>query len=185
MNKLPVQRQSRSLLPELSELLTGFQPFAGFRPIFEGRIRIEEHMEDGYYEVRAELPGIDPAEDVDITVRDGRLTIKAERADTHESNGRSEFTYGSFTRSISLPVGADEEEITATYAKGIVTVSVPIFDSEPTETHVPVYSTETDVEVETEDAEEAEDGSADDEDADVESADADAEPADAELEPAD
>ena len=147
MSKLPAPRQSRSLLPDLSELFAGFPPFAGLRPIFDSHLmRLEEDMKDGRYEVRAELPGIDPAKDVEITVRDGQLRIKGERAKKNESNGRSEFTYGSFARSISLPVGADEDDITATYDQGILTVSVPIADIEQTEKHVEVQSAEPDVE---------------------------------------
>jgi HSP20 family molecular chaperone IbpA len=147
MSKLPVQRQSRSLLPELSELFSGFPPFAALRPIFDSRtMRIEDEITDGRYEVRAELPGIDPAEDLAITVRDGQLTIKAERAEKKAVNGRSEFSYGSFIRSISLPAEASEDEITASYGKGILTVSVPI--SEPEARRVEVESTETDVQVE-------------------------------------
>ena len=137
------------MLPELSELFTGFPAFAGLPPLFDSRLmRIEDEVKDGRYELRAELPGIDPANDVDITVRDGELTIKAERVGKNESNGRSEFTYGSFTRSVSLPEGADEDQITASYGKGILTISVPVPDAEPAEKHVEVQFTETDVEVE-------------------------------------
>ena len=64
--------------------------------------------------VRAEMPGVDPANDVDITVRGGRLTIRAARSEKSESKGRSEFSYGSFSRTVSLPPGADEDDITAT-----------------------------------------------------------------------
>ncbi len=87
-------------------------------------IRLEDEMQDGHYLLRAELPGIDPAKDVDITVHDGQLTIKAERSEKKEANGRSEFTYGSFTRSVTLPAGANEDDIKANYDKGILTVDV-------------------------------------------------------------
>ncbi len=83
-------------------------------------------MQDGHYVLHAELPGIDPAKDVDITVSNGQLTIKAERSEKKETNGRSEFTYGSFTRSVTLPAGANEEDIKATYDKGILTVDVAV-----------------------------------------------------------
>ena len=116
MNKLAVQRQSRPLLPELSELFSGFPTFvslpsiAGLRPFFDNNLlRLEDETREGFYQVRAELPGVDPIEDIDITVRDGQLTIKAERAQTDETNGLSEFSYGSFARTIALPVGADED----------------------------------------------------------------------------
>jgi hypothetical protein len=60
-------------------------------------------MKDGSYELRAEIPGVDPAKDVEITVREGVLTIKSERSDKKETNGRSEFSYGAFSRSLTLP----------------------------------------------------------------------------------
>ena len=87
MNKLAVQRQSRPLLPELSELFSGFPMFAslpsiaGLRPFFDNNLlRLEDETREGLYQVRAELPGVDPIEDIEVTVRDGQLTIKAERA---------------------------------------------------------------------------------------------------------
>ena len=50
--------------------------------------------------VRAELPGMDPDNDFEITVENGTLTIHAERREEHKQAHRSEFRYGSFTRSI-------------------------------------------------------------------------------------
>ena len=140
MNKLAVQRQSRPLLPELSHLVTGLPAFAGLRPFFENHLlRLEDGTREGIYEVRAELPGVDPIEDVEVTVRDGRLTIKALRTRSTESNGLSEFSYGSFSRTVPLPADADEDDISATYDRGILTVSVPLSDAETSEKHVEVY----------------------------------------------
>jgi HSP20 family protein len=146
VNKLAVQRQSRPLLPELAELFNGisagFPTFAGLRPLFDNNlIRVEDETKDGIYELRAELPGVDPVEDVEITVRDGRLTIKAERKQTSESNGHSEFSYGSFARSVTLPAGADEDEIHAVYDRGILTISVQVGEDGPTEKHVEIVET--------------------------------------------
>ncbi len=68
-------------------------------------------------------------------VRDGQLTIKAERTEQKDFDGRSEFAYGSFVRTVSLPVGADEDDIKATYDKGILTVSVAVSEgSQPKST---------------------------------------------------
>ena len=103
-------------------------------------IRLEDEIEDGHYVVRAEMPGIDPAKDVDITVHDGQLTIKAERSEKKESKGRSEFSYGSFTRTVSLPAGADEDDIKASYDKGILTVSVAVPKGEPAAKHITVQA---------------------------------------------
>ncbi|GAB3231775.1 Hsp20/alpha crystallin family protein [Mycolicibacterium hippocampi] len=145
MTNLPVQHHHRrSFFPELSELLEGFPSWASLRPTFGNHIiRVEDETKEGSYEVRAEVPGVDPAKDIDITVSDGVLTIKAERSEKKESNGRSEFSYGSFMRSVTLPAGADEDAIKATYDKGILTVSVPVAEAvAPAEKHVTVESAE-------------------------------------------
>jgi HSP20 family protein len=148
VNQLAVQRQSRALLPELSELFSGFSGFptiaglAGLRSVFDGNLmRLEDETKDGHYEVRAELPGVDPTDDIEVTVCDGQLTIRAERTQTSESNGHSEFTYGSFVRTVPLPAGADEDDINATYDRGILTVSVPLAEDHPTEKRVEVVET--------------------------------------------
>lgn len=140
MTKLPEHYRQRSLWPEMSDLLAGLPSWANFRPAFGGHvIRVEDEVNDGSYELRAEVPGVDPAKDVDVTVRDGVLTIKAERSEKKEANGRSEFSYGSFVRSVALPAGADEDAIKASYDKGILTVSVPVTQAaEGAEKHVEI-----------------------------------------------
>jgi HSP20 family protein len=127
MPNLPERRRERSWISELSDTFNGF-PSWGLRPIFADShlIRLEEDMKDGHYVVRAEIPGIDPAKDVDIMVSDSRLTIKAERSERKEANGRSEFSYGSFVRTVTLPSGANADDIKATYDKGILTVDVTV-----------------------------------------------------------
>src|ERR1700756_3308992 len=138
MSQPAVRRQYRPLFPDISELFEGFPSFARLHPVFDTRVmRLEDEMtKDGRYEVRAEIPGVDPAKDVDITVRDGRLTIKAERREKSESKGRSEFSYGSFVRTVSLPPGADENNISATYDKGVLTISVAISGPKETEKRI-------------------------------------------------
>ena len=142
MSKLPTKNRPRSFFPELSEIFEGFPSWASLRPVFGNHlIRVEDEMKEGSYELRAEIPGVDPAKDVDITVRDGMLTIKAERSEKTESNGRSEFSYGSFMRSVTLPPGAEEDAIKASYDKGILTVSVPVTEAQAVaEKHVAVES---------------------------------------------
>ena len=133
---LPAAQKPHTLFPEF---FSAFPSFAGLRSMFDTRLmRLEDEMVDGRYEVRAEIPGIDPAEDIDITVRDGQLTIKAERSEKNEFDGRSEFCYGSFVRTVSLPSNANEDDIKATYDKGILTVSVPVSQPAPEEKHVKV-----------------------------------------------
>lgn len=105
-------------------------------PMLEDSFRLEEFTdEDGSFVLRAELPGIDPDEDLDITVENGRLRIDARREERSEDrengNYRSEFRYGSFHRSIRLPEGAVEDDITAGFKAGILEVRVPRSEEAP------------------------------------------------------
>jgi HSP20 family molecular chaperone IbpA len=140
MSDLAVQHH-RPAWPDISEFFSGFPSWSALRPIFGGHlIKIESDIKDGKYELQAEIPGVDPEKDVDITVRNGMLTIKAERSENKESNGHSEFSYGSYTRAVTLPPGADEDSIKASYDKGILRVSVPLKQPEVPEKHVAVES---------------------------------------------
>ena len=79
--------------------------------------------------IRAELPGIDPDNDVEISLDQSVLTIKGERRyeERNTANGGSRFEsgFGSFSRSIMLPDGVDEGDIQASYENGILEVVVP------------------------------------------------------------
>jgi len=96
----------------------------GTRPM-----RVEEFVDGDTAVVRAEMPGIDPDSDVEITVEDGILHVRAHREERTEEDRpegyRSEFRYGSFERSVRLPEGTTEADITATYTDGILEVRVP------------------------------------------------------------
>jgi HSP20 family protein len=99
-------------------------------------LRVEEFEHDGELVIKAEMPGIDPDKDVEITMTDHTLRIKAERrqettVDQNESF-HTEFRYGSFTRLVELPSGASDKDVKATYDKGILEVHVPINATVPT-----------------------------------------------------
>jgi len=121
MNTL-LHRDPKTVLPDLMDWFEA--PFMTLRPFLAQPIRVEEFVEDDHYMIRAELAGIDPEKDVEVTVQSGYLTIHAERSDKIEGKHRSEFRYGSFTRSLALPATADEDDITASYRDGILTVCV-------------------------------------------------------------
>ena len=93
------------------------------RPYLAQPIRVEDFAASGRYVVRAELPGFDPDKDIEVTVGPGLLTIHAERTDEFEGKHRSEFRYGNFTRTVSLPADADNDDVTAGCHNGILTVS--------------------------------------------------------------
>jgi HSP20 family protein len=99
-------------------------PFASGHPA-----RIEEYTKDDTHVVRAELPGLDPGKDIEVTIDSGVLTIHAERHEEHEEPHRSEFRYGSLTRSVTLPAGADPDNVIATYDKGVLEVRIPVSEA--------------------------------------------------------
>jgi hypothetical protein len=75
-----------------------------------------------------ELPGVDP-KDVEITVTGNLLTIKGERKLEKEYNNEDyfsrEISYGSFERSVTLPVEVNADKIKATYKKGLLEIRMP------------------------------------------------------------
>ncbi len=83
---------------------------------------------DKEYLIKAELPEVDK-KDVEITVNDGVISIKGERkletADESEKQHRIEFSYGSFTRSFSLPADVDEQAIHAESKDGVLKIHLP------------------------------------------------------------
>ena len=98
-------------------------------------VRVEQFLDGDTLVVRAELPGIDPDTDVDLSVTDGQLHIKAKREEKAEHKSktgyRSEFRYGSVTRSFALPPGVSEEDITASYNDGVLEVRASVRSTSP------------------------------------------------------
>ncbi|MFO7191447.1 MULTISPECIES: Hsp20/alpha crystallin family protein [Thermocrispum] len=120
-------RRPQPLLPALSELFDTFPSLSGLPALFDAHVPlIEDELADGRYTVRAELPGMDPEKDITVSVRNGVLSIEAERTERTTGKTRSEFRYGRFTRSIALPPGAREDEVEASYDNGILTVTVAL-----------------------------------------------------------
>ncbi len=117
-----LHRDPKTIIPDLVDWFE--EPFVTLRPYLAQPIRLEDYVEDDKYMIRAELAGIDPAKDLEVTVGSGYLTIRAERSDKIERKHRSEFRYGSFSRTISLPVNADEDAVTASYHDGILEVAI-------------------------------------------------------------
>lgn len=95
---------------------------AGWLPAVDVRESDEEFV------FMAELPGIS-RDDVEITVENSILTLRGERRfneeDEQKNYRRIERAYGSFSRSFTLPSAVDAEKIQATFADGMLTVTVP------------------------------------------------------------
>lgn len=119
-----VRRDYQGPLAEMFDWLEA--PLTVLRPVVGRPMRVEDFVRDGRYVIRAELPGVDPEKDVEITVADGVLTINAERREERADKHHSEFHYGTFSRKVTLPTGADEEHIEAIYGHGILEITVEL-----------------------------------------------------------
>lgn len=77
------------------------------------------------YTVTVELPGLDE-KDVKVQLEDEVLTISGEKKieRTDDKTHYSERSYGSFTRAFTLPADADRNAISATFAKGVLTLQI-------------------------------------------------------------
>lgn len=100
----------------------------------EAAIRVEEYEDDNQLTVRAEIPGVNPEEDIEISLTEGMLRIMVQRKkeSRHESKRhyRSEFQYGSFVRTIALPAGATDQDVKAKYSDGVLEVKIPLSGSQ-------------------------------------------------------
>ncbi|MFI7542507.1 Hsp20/alpha crystallin family protein [Actinoplanes sp. NPDC049599] len=101
-------------------------------------IRIEEKIDGDRYLVRAELPGIDPAKDVQVSLAGGDLRLQVERKEEHIEKGHSEFRYGTFYRTIPLPVGAKADTLSAEYHDGILEISALVGEAGPAAKTIPI-----------------------------------------------
>ena len=110
----PLSRRMHALFPAGSEWL--------LRPATE----LAEC--DGEYRVTAELPGM-TADDIDIKLSDSTITIKGEKSEEKKEEKEdylvNERRYGAFQRTLSLPSGIDADAVTADFANGVLTVTLP------------------------------------------------------------
>jgi HSP20 family protein len=120
INRLFDQFLSGPPLPGAS-LAPGGQPLVLLTP------RLEVSETDKELQVTAELPGID-AKDVEITLTDDVLTIRAEKPGQEEESGRdyhvTERSYGTFSRYLRLPFVPDPSQVRAAFKDGVLTVTI-------------------------------------------------------------
>ena len=98
---------------------TSLVPSSGFP-------RVEVIETDRDVKVEAELPGMEE-KDIEVTLRNGVLTIRGERQSESEDKHRrvSERYYGQFERRIALPAEVEGDKVTASFQKGVLTVTLP------------------------------------------------------------
>ncbi|MCH8801780.1 MAG: Hsp20/alpha crystallin family protein [Chloroflexi bacterium] len=116
----------------------GFPTFAAVAGYFDGAERQDwsiplDIVRDGdNVTVKASLPGVKP-EDIDVTIEDGVLTIKA---DTNVEEEREDGGYvvrerraGSFHRSLRLSDHVDTDKVEPRYENGVLTITLPVAES--------------------------------------------------------
>lgn len=83
---------------------------------------------DEHIIVKADLPGVD-VKDIDISIVGNVLTVKGEKKQEKEEKGESyhriERSYGSFSRSISLPAEVNPDAVEAVYKDGVLKLTIP------------------------------------------------------------
>jgi len=135
----------RAIFPDLADWLES--PWSGPPPFLAGQVfRLEETIRDDRYVIRAELPGLDPENDIEVTVDGRNLTIRAERRQQDNGPYRSEFRYGSLARTVRLPSRVDPADVTARYYQGVLEVSVPAREVKPEGTRIPVENADAEPE---------------------------------------
>ena len=125
----------RAVFPDLADWLEA--PWTGPPPFLTGQVfRLEEAIRGNRYVIRAELPGLDPENDIEVTVDGRTLTIRAERRQQDNEPYHSEFRYGSLARLVRLPARVGAADVTARYDKGVLEVSVPVRVVKPEGTRI-------------------------------------------------
>lgn len=94
--------------------------------------------------VTADLPGFQK-EEIDVSLRGDELRIRAEREHEREESGgdepdegryiRKERRHQSVSRSVTLPDSVDEENVSAQYRNGVLTVTLPKMHAEEGDSH--------------------------------------------------
>jgi HSP20 family protein len=83
---------------------------------------------DDHLVLRGDLPGL-TEDDVDIEIKDNVLTVSGERTAQHEDKAegyhRVERSFGSFSRSLTLPHGVEPEKVEAKFENGVLEVEIP------------------------------------------------------------
>lgn len=104
------------------------EPFRQHELSLRGIPAVDITEKEKSFEITAELPGMDE-KNIEIKLSNGNLVIKGEKKEATEEKRKdyylSERHYGSFERIFSLPKGVDVDKIEASFAKGVLTVSMP------------------------------------------------------------
>lgn len=95
---------------------------------FEGQLTIDMYQTKDNVIIKSTIAGVKP-DDIDITIANDMVTIRGERSRDFEASAEDYFYqecyWGSFSRSVVLPVDVDIENVSADLKDGILTVVLP------------------------------------------------------------
>jgi len=96
----------------------------------DGAVRVDVYDDEKSIGIEATIPSGIPEDKIDVSVKNGRLTIKGEvKKEEEEKKDRKyykkEITYMSFNRSIDLPVSVVADKAKASFKDGILKIEFP------------------------------------------------------------
>lgn len=101
----------------------------------EGQLTIDVYQTDNDIVIKSTIAGVKP-EDLDVSINNDMVTVKGERKNEEEvENGNyyyQECYWGSFSRSVLLPVDVIPEKADASLKNGILTIRLPKADTTKT-----------------------------------------------------
>jgi HSP20 family protein len=109
----------------MTEQLLGVPSGSARAPRF---MPIDVYRSGDHYVLHADLPGVDPGS-VDVGVDNGTLSIRAQRSERTEEGVQwvaSERFTGTYLRQVALGEDVDTDRISATYANGVLTLTLPV-----------------------------------------------------------
>jgi HSP20 family protein len=102
--------------------------------------QLEIEQQDDSVRIVADLPGVSE-DDIDLRIEDGMLTLAGEkRSERKSENGYSERSYGRFERRVSLPPNIDEDQCSADFRNGVLTVTIPRSEAKARGRRIPLGS---------------------------------------------
>lgn len=124
-------REMVSLRDAMDRLLgeSFIRPWSGLGTFFGGEaLAVDMYETEQEVVVEATVPGVEP-EEIDVQVTGSTLTIRGERKGEKKEEKASyiyqERTFGSFSRSVTLPTEVDVDKATAEFEHGVLTLTLP------------------------------------------------------------
>jgi HSP20 family protein len=123
----------RGLQDEMNRVFSDFFDEAGEKTIAAFSPAVDLVDTENALQVKVELPGV-KKEDVEITLKNDVLTVKGEKKEEKEEKGENRYyierSYGSFSRSLTLPAAVQFDKVAASFVDGVLEITLPKAEEE-------------------------------------------------------